>query len=619
VQQGDLASYEDAKRFLIAYNHSLLQFQMRHRTYGNLMDPQCPDLLLHVEGYDNAYMTHKRDMFLNCVALAKFIITVDVDVPCRCFVFAEVLRRYVADTKRLYHVMNQMQHIEMIVTRNISLMTIDEVRRSFEVGSHFIRLTDQLNVFYEKLRQLPDDGLFEKNLIPDHLQQFPQKVLELCDEYLAKYEELETIPVTQLGEVLATYDQMQLVGNHNTAALPSSTRPVAGFGAVVDRVQKSFDTAASFDCEDSRGQWQQQQQQRPFVGWDCLPDSATITPSDDVILNPNRVIDASMFDILDDTAQLSVVDAACSQCDGNCDDRVPTSERAGQTSLSTNNHHQQCIPFRSSSEQRFDVLDQILGKGGFGVVYKAWDHQDGRHVACKEVSLAAQNKTGIHELYKEYRVLATLEHAHIVKVLGFVVHEGHGRIFMEWVPSGSVQSVLQETKKGLREPIVRRYIREALLGLAYLHSRGIVHRDVKPGNMLLNGDGSVKLTDFGTSRMVQHAAETVQTGTMVGTVPYLAPECVRGTYSAASDIWAIGCTALHMITGRVPWADEAYDNVGLIFHLGNAAGLPIAVLQHPMSDALRELIAAAMTLDRHRRPEASALLRHECLSELCDG
>ncbi|CUI15357.1 protein kinase, putative, partial [Bodo saltans] len=233
------------------------------------------------------------------------------------------------------------------------------------------------------------------------------------------------------------------------------------------------------------------------------------------------------------------------------------------------------------------------------------------HVACKEVKLG--DEVAVEELDREYRVLATLEHPNIVKVLGFLVHQGHGRIFMEWVPSGSVQSVLQETKRGLRETIVRRYVQEALQGLAYLHSRGIVHRDVKPGNMLLASDGSVKLTDFGTSRTLEHSEETVQTGTVVGTVPYLAPECVRGTYSAASDVWALGCTALHMITGRTPWVDEVRDNVALIFRLGNIAVasqliLPQALENAEMSVEFRAFITSALTLDRHERPTARDLL-----------
>jgi hypothetical protein len=267
---------------------------------------------------------------------------------------------------------------------------------------------------------------------------------------------------------------------------------------------------------------------------------------------------------------------------------------------------------KNPAAQRFQVLDQILGQGGFGTVYKAWDEEEGRHVACKEVKLALESRTGVEELLKEYRVLTTLEHPNIVKVLGFAAHKGHGRIFMEWVPSGSVQSVLQETKKGLREPIVRRYIRETLEGLAYLHSRGIVHRDLKPGNMLLSSEGVVKLTDFGTSRTLEHAAETVQTGTVVGTVPYLAPECVRGTYSAASDIWALGCTALHMFTGKAPWAGEARDNIGLIFKLGslNDQSVITNLVAGIENAALREFIMTAMTLERHQRPTATNLLSH---------
>ncbi|CUG85711.1 Hypothetical protein, putative, partial [Bodo saltans] len=282
----DFAAYEEATRFLIAYNHSLLQFQLRHWRYGNLMDPQCPDLLLRVEEYDNAYMSRMRDLFLNCVALTKFLVLADTsNVPCRCYVFAEVLRRYVADTKRLYHVMNQMQHIEMLVTNNTGAMRIEDVRRSFEVGNHFIRLTDQLNEFYDALRMLPDDGLFEKNLLPDRLQQFSKEVLDLIDEYLAKYEALELIDVQPLHEVLANTTASPSDGAAPTAAVPThsgvdnpqnqnsgapfeqSSPPSGGIAPVEDHhprhppppdapklrgcipARNSFDTADSFENE----------------------------------------------------------------------------------------------------------------------------------------------------------------------------------------------------------------------------------------------------------------------------------------------------------------------------------------------------------------------------------
>ncbi|CUG92019.1 protein kinase, putative [Bodo saltans] len=103
----------------------------------------------------------------------------------------------------------------------------------------------------------------------------------------------------------------------------------------------------------------------------------------------------------------------------------------------------------------------------------------------------------------------------------------------------------------------------------------------------------------------------MQTGTVVGTVPYLAPECMRGTYSAASDVWAIGCTALHMITGRAPWFGEARDIVGLIFKLGGLTTtkrLPTDLTEYSMSDEFRSFITVAMSFDRQQRPSAAALL-----------
>lgn len=270
---------------------------------------------------------------------------------------------------------------------------------------------------------------------------------------------------------------------------------------------------------------------------------------------------------------------------------------------------------------RFRVLEhQVLGKGGYGVVYRAWDQVEGRHLACKQIGLQRGSYTAVRELFQEYQMLTTLSHPNIVKVVGFVAKGGQGRIFMEWMPSGSVQSVMTDTKSsgGLPDSVIRRYLREALQGLEYLHARKIVHRDIKPGNMLLSASGEVKrTTDFGTVNLLDASKSCVETGSIVGTVPYLAPECVRGQYSAASDIWALGCTALHMATNEVPWYDEVTESIGLIFKLGTlteADHLPKSVLK-VRNPRLREWMEAAMTFDRCARPTATALLGHPLFDE----
>lgn len=263
---------------------------------------------------------------------------------------------------------------------------------------------------------------------------------------------------------------------------------------------------------------------------------------------------------------------------------------------------------------RFRVMEnQVLGRGGNGIVYRAWDDVEGRHIACKQIGLQRGSYTAVRELFNEYQVLTTLSHPNIVKVVGFVAKGGQGRIFMEWMPSGSVLSVMQEAKRGLRDGIVRRYLREALQGLEYLHGRGIMHRDIKPGNMLLSATGEVKLTDFGTVRLLDAAKSYVNSGCIVGTLPYLAPECVQGQYSAASDVWALGCTALHMATGKVPWYDETTDSVGLIFKLGNlveGSHYPSALSELHHNSALEDFVRQCLSFQRSQRPSAATLRQH---------
>ncbi|CUG92021.1 protein kinase, putative [Bodo saltans] len=626
-----LLLYDEATRFFIAYNHALLQFQLRHRSLGNMMCPYAADLLLHVKSYDtqaqSMWLSHTRDAFLSCLALANFIMTSAEHsaVTCHCFVFAEVMRRYVADSKRLYFLCSRILHIKIVTEHEVSGMSMEHLRDSIECGKRFFRFTDLLNQFYDHLRALPDATLFDRDWIPAPLQQLSDELLAIVDRELDSFQVADDVQVETLEGVLSTQQQQHFFADHppapphastsfevnqsssGPAAHPQEAHPIVveGGGHVADN--DAIESSNSFVHEMIHNHFATNSSSEEEMS-DMINKNAERGDHRRRMLGLERSGDAhvdmtSFYDTCD-TVQMPLAGAA------TLDTTVLNNSSGGEPLLPTTAHaatQQQSM--LDATSRRFQVLDQVLGRGGFGVVYKAWDDQLGKHAACKEVKLGEQSKLALQELYQEYRMLTTLEHPNIVKVLGFVVHQGHGRIFMEWVPSGSVQTVLQETKRGLRETIVRRYIREALQGLAYLHSRGIVHRDVKPGNMLLNGDGTVKLTDFGTSRTLEHAAETVQTGTVVGTVPYLAPECVRGTYSAASDVWAIGCTALHLITGKAPWTDEVADNVALIFKLGSLTSLPIAMSSCSMSADLRHLISSALTIDRHSRPSVEELLK----------
>ncbi|CBZ25395.1 putative protein kinase [Leishmania mexicana MHOM/GT/2001/U1103] len=225
---------------------------------------------------------------------------------------------------------------------------------------------------------------------------------------------------------------------------------------------------------------------------------------------------------------------------------------------------------------RFQILmDVPLGQGSYGKVFRAWDEVTGCYLAAKELPLDSSKaySVAVREVLQEYTVLTELSHPNIVRVVAFMVMKETARIYMEWMPSGSLQDVLRHHPRGvLREGVVRRYARDVVSGLAYLHSRGVIHRDVKPANMLLSSDGTVKLTDFGTSLVLSDNNRTMKSNALAGTAAYMAPECVQGTYSSASDIWSFGCSVVQLLTGQMPWYNaqtgSSPEPIALLFKIG---------------------------------------------------
>ncbi|CCW63960.1 unnamed protein product [Phytomonas sp. EM1] len=299
--------------------------------------------------------------------------------------------------------------------------------------------------------------------------------------------------------------------------------------------------------------------------------------------------------------------------------------------------------------ERFHIIraHAPIGEGSYSSVYRAWDELMGRYLAAKEVALDAKRLPAVvRGVLKEYMVLTSLRHPNIVHVVAFMI-DGHScKIFMEWMPSGSLRDVLRDSRSGaLRESVVSRYVRDTLLGLGFLHSRGVLHRDVKPANMLLGTEGSVKLTDFGTSVLLSENEHTLESGVIMGTAPYMAPEVVRGVYSAASDVWSLGCTALELATGHVPWEDLGtgirLNPVQLIYKIGklsendkpdlphsylraartehaDGAGAESDSRQKPVpvvSEDFLSFLDQIFVLDRHARATAAELLEHPFITK----
>jgi serine/threonine-protein kinase len=216
------------------------------------------------------------------------------------------------------------------------------------------------------------------------------------------------------------------------------------------------------------------------------------------------------------------------------------------------------------------VLEAVLGRGGMGVVYKARHLRLGRAVALK--MLLAGAYAGPHELarfQREAEAVAGLRHANIVQLYDVGDHDGQPYFTLEFVEGGSLAHKLA----GLPLPAQSAAALTATLAEAVqaAHQAGIVHRDLKPGNILLTGDGTPKISDFGLARRVDDGAGTTQSGVPLGTPSYMAPEQARGQAHAigpTTDVYALGAILYELLTGRPPFrAETAAETVlQVIYH-----------------------------------------------------
>lgn len=215
--------YEDGVRFFVAYVHALLQFQLRHRTDDNLLDPDSPDVILRIRNEEDIFWTpYMRDVVLSCVTLTKFIVAASSAVPCYCFIFAEILRRYVADSGRLYHILSRAMQLMIVTSKQMSEVPISEIRKNTQCMKHYVRVTDQLNEFYDTLQALPEGSLFEKELIPDRLQQLPSFLHEKSATRFRKLQDLENMKIETLESVLSS--AITNNGEMTPRSTPPSTR-----------------------------------------------------------------------------------------------------------------------------------------------------------------------------------------------------------------------------------------------------------------------------------------------------------------------------------------------------------------------------------------------------------
>lgn len=197
-------------------------------------------------------------------------------------------------------------------------------------------------------------------------------------------------------------------------------------------------------------------------------------------------------------------------------------------------------------------LVELLGAGGMGEVYRAVHRKIGREAAVKVLTAAAGDPASLERFRNEARLQATLHHPNIATLYDFLELDGRPCIVMEYVDGETLADAIR--RRGPVPPDAAWEIfRHVAAAVAYVHEQGIVHRDLKSGNIRVSSSGVVKLLDFGIAKS-EWTPNLTRTGGLVGTLQYLAPEQLNGERaSARSDVWALGIVLYEMLTGRVPF------------------------------------------------------------------
>ena len=248
-------------------------------------------------------------------------------------------------------------------------------------------------------------------------------------------------------------------------------------------------------------------------------------------------------------------------------------------------------------------LGERLGYGGMSTVQVAVDRRLEREVAIKLLAEhLADDSQFISRFKREALAAARLVHPNIVQVFDFGFDEPSGRhyIVMEYIRGRSGAEILrEETRLGVADTLV--LVDGACRGLAHAHRMGVVHRDVKPGNILVSDDGAVKLADFGIAKaMIGQTSQITQAGSVLGTAAYLAPEQASGAeVGPAADLYGLGVVAYQLLSGRLPYDANSLTELALMQQRSYPARLDDLAPEVP--PALAAAVERALSLEPEQR------------------
>lgn len=257
--------------------------------------------------------------------------------------------------------------------------------------------------------------------------------------------------------------------------------------------------------------------------------------------------------------------------------------------------------FRGQTVGKYRIVSP-LGSGGFGSVYLAEDTWIDKKVAIK---VPHRQNLDFGELLREPRLLASLSHPNIVTVLTAEKQDNVFFIVMEYVAGETLEAIV-DRDGAIDLPRALDYAVQICNAVDHAHRQGIIHRDLRPGNVLITEQGMVKVADFGTSRFLEIAAHGT---TVIGSPPYMAPEQFQGKAVFASDLYSLGVTMYQMVTGTLPYQTPAPADLERL--LRGELTTPARVRNPKLPKAISDLVMKAMA------PEIPA--RFQRASDLLDA